>query len=394
MPLKIIHSDITLVQADVIVNSANPYPICGGSTEGCIYEAAGYDDLLEARKGIGYLEVCDVGLTPAFKLDAMYIIHVSAPRWNNGHSGEKVALKLCYQKVLRQVQELGCRSVAFSLLSSGAYRFPKDVALTIAKDAIEEYLKVNAPDDSEESINVMLVLYDDEAIKVSELLFSQIQEYINAHYVPEEHVRNEQSYQCQQDYFRDNVFFENSYTDKEACSEQEEDYSKELFVVCEENHSKLESKATQVKSKADFDKSIKELLDDPRHLKLFRDRMNELMQERNISAATIEKDGNIDRKHFSKINSNKVKPSKGAVIAIAIGLKLNYLEAVDFLAYAGYALSPSSKTDLIVQFFMENKALFYHENPDRNQYKVLNLNDILMQHGENTLGAGKDIKPI
>lgn len=354
MPFHIIQDDITKVSADAIVNSANPAPICGGSTEACIYEAAGYDELLEARQKIGYLEVCDVAASPAFGLNAKHLIHVSAPRWNDGRSGEKIALKVCYQNALRRAHELGCKSIAFPLLSSGVYRFPKDTAISFAKEAIEEFLKKPSASD----MDVSLVLFDDESIRTSEELFQNIENYIRENYVPNEIEMSLLNYSA-------------------VCAEP----------LLEEDFPKLHKNS-------DFKKSVEELFNDPDNLKSFSDRMIELMNERNISSTTIEKDGNIDRKHFSKIIGNKVHPSKGAAIAIAIGLKLNYVEAVDFLAYAGFALSPSNKSDLIIRFFMENKDLFYRENSCKNNYHVHYLNDRLMEHGENTLGAGKELKSL
>lgn len=383
MPLKIIRNDITKVTADAIVNSANPYPICGGSTEGCIYEAAGYEKLLEARQSIGYLDVCDVAISPAFNLNAMFIIHVSAPRWNGGRSGEKNALKTCYQNVLKLAQDAGCKSVAFSLLSSGAYRFPKDVAMAIAKESIEEYLHTNAPDDSKESMDVLLVLYDDEAILASERLFSYIEKYIDRHFINEREFEPCYSLPAYLR-FNEEIPIEDNPKPKDKILDARN--NKCLYASSAREEPQLVS---SIRKKRDFNKIIQELLDDPNNLKPFRDMMNDLMRKYDISSITIERDGNIDRKHFSKINSNKMRPSKGAVIAIAIGLKLDYAEAVKFLAYAGYALSPSNKSDLIVQFFMENKSLFYSSNPDRNQYKVAYLNDCLMEHGEDPLGAGR-----
>jgi len=359
--VQIVNGDITKIQADAIVNSANPFPICGGSTEACIYEAAGYDELLEARQKIGFLEVCDAESTDAFNLDAKYLIHVSAPRWNDGRSGEIVALKICYQNAMRKARDLGCKSIAFPLLSSGVYRFPKDLALEIAKDSIIEFLQGEG---DRCDITASIVLYDDESIRISEDLFGQIQNYIYENYVPEEPEENFSPIHME-------CAMEGSY-----------------------NLANLAIVSPRIKDRSDFDKSIKELFDDPNNLVSFSEKMCEWMNRKNISAPELQKDGNIDRKHFSKILGKKINPSKEAAIAIAIGLKLSYIEAVELLALAGWALSPASKTDLIVKFFMENKDMFYRENPICNKYKVTELNDRLMDHGENTLGAGRDLKPL
>ncbi len=140
---KITYGDLTAVSADVIVNSANRVPVCGGSTEAKIYEMAGYEDLLSERQKIGSLDVCEVAVTSAFRLNAKYLIFVSAPRYNEGRSGEEIALSICYQKILEKAVELGCQTLATPLLSSGTYRFPKEIALQIAKNSIKIFLAEN-----------------------------------------------------------------------------------------------------------------------------------------------------------------------------------------------------------------------------------------------------------
>lgn len=376
--LKIIHDDITRVTADAIVNSANPFPICGGSTEALIFDAAGHDQLLEAREKIGYLDVCDVAHTDAFDLNAKYIIHVSAPRWNDGRSGEKTSLKFCYQNAMRKARELGCHSIAFPLLSSGIYRFPKDLALDIAKESIEEFLLGDGKDCD---ITATIVLYDDEAVKISEALFGKIQEYIYANYVPENPQENFEALKCCS-------FSEEPLGDGQMADDSQIIGESEVVAeICD-----AAPILSKISSKSDFDKSINELLKDPKRFKSFRKKMNEIMTDRSITNSMLARDSDVDRKVLSKINnSDSYTPSKETAIAIAIGLKLNYIEAVEFLSYAGRALSPSSKSDLIVQFFMENKELFYRENPDRNQYKVNTLNTILSTHGENSLGASRSL---
>ena len=153
MPLKIVRNDISKVKADAIVNSANKNPICGGGAEYHIYNAAGYDDLLKAREQVGPLKVAQVAVTPAFALEAKYIIHTVGPKWKGGDSGEALALANCYRGALDKAQQLGCQSIAFPLISSGVFKFPKDSALKIALDAIGEFLQTNEMD-------VMLVVFD------------------------------------------------------------------------------------------------------------------------------------------------------------------------------------------------------------------------------------------
>ena len=103
MPLKIVRDDITKVKADAIVNSANKNPICGGGAEYSIYEAAGREALLAAREKVGELKVAEIAVTPAFALNAKYIIHTVGPRWNGGVSGETIALANCYRGAIHHI---------------------------------------------------------------------------------------------------------------------------------------------------------------------------------------------------------------------------------------------------------------------------------------------------
>lgn len=331
---KITYGDITEISAEAIVNSANRAPICGGSTEAKIYEKAGYEDLLQERKKIGPLAVCDVAATPAFRLDAKYLIFVSAPRYNEGRSGELVALSICYRKILEKAAELDCRTLATPLLSSGSYRFPKDTALKIAKNSIEKFLAENPSKD----LDVQLVLYDSESQSVSQQLFGIIEDYIQIHY--------------------------------------------EFSPIALESDAEI----PECRICASTEQKLSKILDDAKEEETFRDRMDELMRLRDISAPALQRNADIDRRLFSKINGKKTyHVSKNTALAIAIGLQLDYAEACDLIARAGYALSPSSRADLIVRYFLENKEKY------KNQYKVPVLNDILMEHGEEVLGYGKNI---
>ena len=139
LPFTIVRNDITKIKADIIVNSANPKPVIGGGTDRAIYEAAGADELLEKRKEIGEISPGDALYTDAFALDAKYIIHVVAPLWIDGEHDERSILHSCYRKSLDLVDTLGAKSIAFPLLATGVYGFPKDEALSIAMEEIHTY---------------------------------------------------------------------------------------------------------------------------------------------------------------------------------------------------------------------------------------------------------------
>lgn len=136
MPFKIIRNDITRVRADAIVNTANPEPCYASGTDAAVYTAAGADELLAERKKIGSISPGEAAVTAAFQLPANYIIHTVGPAWIDGKHGEYDILRSCYRKSLLLADQLGCESIAFPLIATGVYGFPKDQALDIALSVI------------------------------------------------------------------------------------------------------------------------------------------------------------------------------------------------------------------------------------------------------------------
>lgn len=143
MPFKIVRNDITKVKADVIVNTANPNPICASGTDLAIYEAAGKEKLLAERAGIGKIARGDIAVTGAYNLKAKYIIHTVGPVWTDGLHHEFEILEDCYRKSLQKALELKCESIAFPLISTGVYGFPKDKALLSILKLALEWEKIN-----------------------------------------------------------------------------------------------------------------------------------------------------------------------------------------------------------------------------------------------------------
>lgn len=381
MPLKIVRNDISKVKADAIVNSANKNPICGGGAEYHIYNAAGYDDLLKAREQVGPLKVAQVAVTPAFALEAKYIIHTVGPKWKGGDSGEALALANCYRGALDKAQQLGCQSIAFPLISSGVFKFPKDSALRIALDAIGEFLQTNEMD-------VMLVVFDRKAFEVSEELSSDIQAFIDDNYVQDKYsavhryvvgrwrnVPDElDEGLCDIEEFG-NIPAEAPHRimDKEE-SIDEEDSADECEKLCMNEVRKPLACAMPNKS-IESARSLEDILVDPGETfcaKLFR-----LIHEKNQDDVEVYKRANLDRKHFSKIRSNvNYKPTKKTALALAIALHLDMDETTDLLARAELALSPSNRGDLIVKYFIE-----------RQKYDIWEINSMLFKFGQPTLGA-------
>ena len=335
MPLTIVRNDISKVKADAIVNSANKNPVCGGGAEYHIYEAAGRDKLLAAREKIGVLDVAEVAVSPAFALKAKYVIHVVGPKWNGGESGEASALACCYRNALEKALELGCESIAFPLISSGVFRFPKDSALKIALQAIGEFLQAHEMD-------VRLVVFDRKSFDVSEELCDDIQAYIDDNYVQEKYSAARESI-CWNRISDSSVNFNRVEASHAICELEEKSLEEMLASTGETFCSKLFS----------------------------------IIREKNLDDVEIYKRANLDRKHFSKIRSNlHYRPTKKTALALAIALHLDLDETKDLLSRAELALSPSSKGDLIVSYFIAHQ-----------KYDIWEINSMLFKFGQPTLGA-------
>lgn len=172
MPFQIIRNDITKVRADAIVNTANPQPMIGGGTDSAIYAAAGEKELLVERKKIGKIQPGQSMPTDAFKLQAKYIIHTVGPSWIDGQHGEREILHSCYENSLNLAAKLQCESVAFLLIATGVYQFPKDEALQIALFEINKFLLSH-------EMEVILVVFDRQAFELSSKLSGSIREFID-----------------------------------------------------------------------------------------------------------------------------------------------------------------------------------------------------------------------
>ena len=160
MPFKIVRNDITKVKADVIVNTANPNPICASGTDLAIYEAAGKEKLLAERASIGKIARGDIAVTGAYNLKAKYIIHTVGPVWTDGKHHEFEILENCYRKSLRKALKLECESIAFPLISTGVYGFPKNKALQIAVSVFSQFL-------TENEMEIILVVFDKRSFQLS-----------------------------------------------------------------------------------------------------------------------------------------------------------------------------------------------------------------------------------
>ena len=331
MPLQIVRNDITKMKVDAIVNAANNSLLGGGGVDGCIHRAAG-PELLEECKLLNGCETGAAKITKGYQLPCTYVIHAVGPRWIDGSHNEKELLKSCYIASLNLAKEYNCKSIAFPLISSGIYGYPKAQALRVAVEQIGKFLLDN-------EMMVYLVIFDRKTYEIGDKLYSDIKSYIDDQYVDEH---------------SDSLFLQRA-----------------RFVNFENECLKEES----VPLSSAEQKSITEWLDDIDES--FSEMLLRKIDESGMSDAECYKKANIDRKLFSKIRSDKLyKPSKPTVIAFALALELSLEEMQDMLAKAGFALSHSSKFDLIIEYFVK-----------LGNYNVYEINEALFAFDQSLIGG-------
>ncbi|MDR0861392.1 MAG: macro domain-containing protein, partial [Oscillospiraceae bacterium] len=182
MPFKIIRNDITKLRVDAIVNAANTDLAMGGGVCGAIFKAAGATQLQAACDKLAPIKTGEAVITPGFGLSAKFVIHAAGPvyrHWNAAQNEE--LLRAAYTNSLKRAVENECESVAFPLISSGVYGYPKADALAVANATIRDFLADN-------DLDVSLVVYDRAAFEVSEKLLGAVASYIDEHYVEENHI--------------------------------------------------------------------------------------------------------------------------------------------------------------------------------------------------------------
>ena len=341
MPFQIIRNDITKVSADVIVNTANPHPVIGNGTDSAIYAAAGEALLLAERAKIGDIARGECAVTPAFGLSAKYIIHTVGPAWIDGNHGEREILHSCYQKSLAMAEELKAGSIAFPLIATGVYGFPRKEALKIALSEIGTFLLTH-------DMKVILVVFDRESVELSKELVSEIDEYIDEYGVG---LISDAEYGDGLPTIRNRMV--------SARQERRLRYWKKQGISFE-------------------DKSLDEVVGDTG--KSFQQRLFELIREKGMDEVKVYSNACIGRKIFSKIRHNEdYKPTKKTAVALSIALQLDMPTMTDLLARAGIAFSPSDKFDLIIAYFVT------HRN-----YNALTIDEALYRHGQPTLFSIED----
>ena len=343
MPFQIVRNDITNMCVDAIVNSANPRPVIGLGTDSSIHEKAG-PELLAARQKLGPISVGQAAVTPAFRLHARYVIHTVGPVWDGGSYGEEALLRSCYDESLKLALAHGCQSIAFPLIATNNYGFPKDKALQLAISAFSEFLL-------EHEMMIYLVVFDRSSYKLSEKLFHSIASYIDDHYVAlwEESVYGVAPPREQSIRRRDLGLFRKS-------------------SVCEDAAPCAPMPAPMAASLPDFLKQADAA---------FTETLLKLIDKTGKKDSEIYKKANLSKQHFSKIRNNpNYKPTKQTAIALALALELDLEATKDLIGRAGYALSNSSKFDLIIRYFIE-----------QGKYNVVEINMALYEFDQSLLGG-------
>lgn len=327
MPFKIVRNDITKMNTEAIVNTANNHVMVGTGCDSAVYKAAGYDELLRYRtEKIGFVPEGDAFITPGFHLAAKYIIHVVSPRYTGGGQGEEEKLRSCYRKGLQIAKENHIKTIAFPLISTGGFGYPKEEGMRIAVDEINAFLHSN-------EMLIYLVVFDTRSTILGEKIYPALEAYIDHNYVKD---KREEEY-------GDAYFGSESRALRKEIPEDEglstDDVRKEeSYAGFEEQH------------ESGLEERIKHITD------TFSQYLMYLIQDKNMKNVEVWQRAIIDKKVFSKIKNNpKYHPKKLTALCLCIGAKLNLDETKDLLARAGYALSPCDKTDIIFSYFIENE---------------------------------------
>ncbi len=329
MPFNIVRNDITKMETEAIANAANSRLLMGGGVCGAIFNAAGAEKMQAACDKIGFCGLGEAVITKGFNLKAKYVIHTVGPIYRAGNNVQEKQLYSAYESSLNLAKSKGIGSIAFPLISSGIFGYPKAEAITIARQAIKEFLLEN-------DMDIYLVVYDKDAFEISKGLFDKIKSYITEKM----------------------VLLQNS--------ERRIDLSSSSVVQSAYEVDARMLKMNKNKASRSLDNLLKNLDE------TFSQMLLRLIDERNLKDSEVYKKANIDRKLFSKIRNDKnYRPKKSTVLSLAIALGLSLDETKDILRKAGFALSPSSRADVIVEYFIENE-----------NYDIFQINEALFAFGE------------
>ena len=398
MPFTVVRNDITKMNVDAVVNAANVELKAGGGVCGAIFEAAGVNELQKACDKLAPINIGDAVITKGYSLSAKYIIHTAGPVYIDGNHDEESFIRSCYKNSLDIAKRHKCKSIAFPLISSGIYGYPKDEALNVATDVIGEWLMTS-------DMDVSLVVFDKEAFALSSELLGNIKAFINQNYVDERDVR----FARRRPMFRDGYESFESEALIQVPKTQIDDTIRALEI---ETHD--DDKVQALKSDAEVDNTIQALISDaqvsdttqtfksdvffenapysmPAAAKYKQSRKNikieldesftatllKMIDSKGKSDVEVYKRANLDRKLFSKIRKGKgYMPSKKTVVALAVALELSMPETQSLLKRAGFILSRSVVFDVIIEYFITSK-----------KYDIFDINNVLFEYDQPLLGG-------
>ena len=324
MAFKIVRNDLTKMQVDAIVNTANEEPIYSAGTDTAVYRAAGAEELLAARRKIGRLEEGEAAVKPGFKLPAKYVIHAVSPRYVDGNEGEEQKLRACYRNSMRLALKYECKSMAFPLIATGSFGYPKEEGMRIALDEIHAFLM-------KQDMLIYLVVFDTRATQLGVKLYPDLEAYIDHNYV---------------------------------CDKREEEYGDRYFGSARKDDPRYE---VHRRSREEWERSLKHGVSET-GMPALEDRMDnrpgtfqellmDRIREKGLSNAEVYKSAFVTKQLFSKIKLNpSYHPDKATAMRLCVGARLNLDETKELLARAGYALSPCDKRDIIFSFFIEKEV--------------------------------------
>ncbi len=352
MPFEIVRNDITKMHVDAIVNTANPQPVIGAGTDSAVHTAAG-PKLLAARKKIGAIEVGNSMATKGYDLPARYVLHTVSPAWQDGAHGEETLLRRAYDAALTLAGRLKCRSVAFPLMAAGSYGFPHDLALSVAIRAFTDYLLTH-------DMQIYLVIFNAEAFRLAGSLFDDLKSYVDDQYVSEQ---TEREYAAGRPYRREwdeqETACESAPSFNSAGLANNAHIAKDMAALRPWRRNKAQAAAPQAVG------SLQDFLNQTEST--FTEYLLDLLQERGEKDSSVYHRAQMSRQLFNKIiNKKDYQPSKNTAIQLAIGLQLDLNKTQKLLGKAGYALTRSSKSDLVVQYFIQH-----------GEYSIVTINTAL-----------------
>ena len=369
MPIEIIRNDIPAMHVDAIVNAAKHSLLGGGGVDGMIHRAAGPELLAECRT-LGGCPTGDAKITGAYNLPCRYVIHTVGPVWAGGSAGEEELLRSCYLRSLALAAAHHCETVAFPLISAGAYGYPKAQALRVAMDAISQFLQ-------QHDMMVYLVVFDKDSFAISEKLYANIAAYIDDCYAQAHaYLRDGNRPEPEVDLFPTGSYAPitgDTYNESSWC-EYEEGISS-AFDEAYHAHDIEDLLGHAPEAAAKCAPSLEDML------KTLDESFSQMVlrkiDEKGVKDSECYKKANIDRKLFSKIRSNvHYQPTKRTAVALAIALELPLEETRNLLSKAGFALSHTNEFDIIIEYFIIH-----------GKYNIHEINEALFAFDQQPLGA-------